>query len=755
MALASLKGIVFVFITGLLLYKLIRVHGNKLLKNESHYRIIYEDNPMPMWVYDLKTFKFLSVNRAAINEYGYTKEEFLQKTILDIRPKDEVSKVLYHVNEVSRSTKNSGPWRHIKSDGSEILVNISSQVIDAGNHGDEPAVMIIAQNITEKVIFEQKLEDLNSKLVEQKGRLSETQKIAKVGGWEFYPQDNRLIFSEEMYYLTDTKPGTEENLFNLYLMHIHPDDRPEMTKALHLLLAMGQEMDVTHRVTLSDGRVRYIRQRAKMSQDKTGPIKVIGSAQDVTELKLMELERNKYLFSLENTLNSISEGFYTLNKEMVFTRINKNFELEMGLGSEHIIGKKLTEVFPGIDERETYFNLKTVLLQRVPRKFEAYSRQFKKWLSVAAYPTEEGVAVYLHDITEQKEKDIRLKEAVDRYELVLKATQDVIYDFDLVQNKMVYNTSLKNLLNINVEHIENSLEFWRKLVHPDDLEKVMAIQQDVIAGKGSNWNCEYRLYCGEGNYKYVYDQTYISYNEKNEPTRLIGAIKDIDALKRAHEENHRLAGIITKINNMVVVMDKDHHITWVNKAFEDYCGYPLDEIRGKFPNEVLGSVMLCREKLKEIRERKERLETFSIDVEHYLKDDTRRWVNIEYTPLYDDQQNHAGYIAVHQDITARKQKEQQIQQQNNILQEISWMSSHEIRRPVASLLGLSYLYKDCRTAKEKEEIVAMMDQCAHELDCIVHTITDKITEELYLKQQHENKEAADYNDNGPFDKLAS
>ena len=182
---------------------------------------------------------------------------------------------------------------------------------------------------------------------------------------------------------------------------------------------------------------------------------------------------------------------------------------------------------------------------------------------------------------------------------------------------------------------------------------------------------------------------------------------------------------------MVILMDVDHRITWANKAFEDYTGYKLEEIKGKAPSEFLGGDRLPPHTINEIRTRKGNLETFAIDLVHHLQGGVIQWVNVEYTPLFTDCGKHTGYIAVHKNITERKEREEKIYKQNKILQEISWLSSHEIRRPVASILGLAYLSADVKEIEEKEHIITMITSCAEELDGIVHAITNKISNELY------------------------
>jgi PAS domain S-box-containing protein len=729
LVISSAKGLVFVIITCILLWQLIKNNNKRLNENDRQYRLMYEGSPLPKWIYELETLKFVSVNEAAIDWYGYSREQFLSMTILDIRPPEDKQKVIESIKTVSSNLKHSGTWTHYKANGTIIFVAITSQQITFNN---KPHVIVTVQDVTDNINYEIELKKLNNDLNEQKRKLSETQQIAKIGGWEFYVENKKLVWSDEMYIITEVQPHPQLNLYDLYVQQIHPEDRSAMIDGMNTLLSTGKHLNVTHRISLLSGQIRYVRQMARLEYKHNVPYKVIGSTQDITELKQMEIERNKFLFSLEDTLNNINEGFYALDKDLRFTKINKKFELETGIISENIIGRKLEEVFPGIVKKVTYQQYQKVLTERVSVKFEAYWRHFNKWHEVEAYPTEDGIAVYFNDITEKKEKDLQLQKAVERYETVAKATQDVIYDYDIVNDNLTFHTDATELIKCFPYDIGNDIKWWRSLLHPEDIPAVLESQHKAITNLETNWRCEYRMLC-DGEYRYVYSQGYYIYNDDRQAVRLIGAVKDIDDLKRVNEENKRLAGIITRINNMVVVMDTDHRINWVNKAFEDYTGYTYEEVKGNYPKEFLGGDRILKDTLQEVYDRKKRLETFAVDVKHYLKNGSIQWVNAEYTPLFDNCGKHTGYIAVHKNITERKEKEEKIYKQNKILQEISWLSSHEIRKPVASILGLAYLAKNADSV-EKDEIVAMIETCAEELDVIVHTITDKISNELYMSK---------------------
>ncbi len=117
----------------------------KAMVSERNYRMLFESHPQPMWLYDIDTLAFLKVNDAAVDEYGYSREEFLGMTIKDIRPPQDVPKFLELIAN-SPTFDRSGPWPHILKDGSTIQVLITSHAIRFGEHD---ARFVLAENLTE------------------------------------------------------------------------------------------------------------------------------------------------------------------------------------------------------------------------------------------------------------------------------------------------------------------------------------------------------------------------------------------------------------------------------------------------------------------------------------------------------------------------------------------------------------------------------------------------------------------------------
>lgn len=101
-----------------------------LKASEQQYRLLFENHPLPMWVYDMETLRFLRVNEAAVEKYGYSHDEFMQMSLEDIRPQEDLPSLLNHIADNNNPLQISGPWRHTSRDGKTFFVEIHSHSLD-------------------------------------------------------------------------------------------------------------------------------------------------------------------------------------------------------------------------------------------------------------------------------------------------------------------------------------------------------------------------------------------------------------------------------------------------------------------------------------------------------------------------------------------------------------------------------------------------------------------------------------------------
>jgi PAS domain S-box-containing protein len=128
--------------------------------HDAQFRYLFDQNPTPMWVYDLDSLAFLEVNEAAIQHYGYTRAEFLDMRITDIRPPEDVPKLLELTTKRPPGLRHVGRWRHRLKSGAIVDVDVSSATIEFAGR---PAVVVVARDITQQTQVEAKLREVEGR----------------------------------------------------------------------------------------------------------------------------------------------------------------------------------------------------------------------------------------------------------------------------------------------------------------------------------------------------------------------------------------------------------------------------------------------------------------------------------------------------------------------------------------------------------------------------------------------------------------
>ncbi len=186
----------------------------QLAAQAAHYQALFEQNPHPMWIYDQETLRIIAVNDFAIRDYGYSREEFLEKTILDLRPPEDVPALRENLAGMTAAVQNSGPWRHRRANGGLILVEIMSHAIEW--HG-RPARVVVAHDVTQQRHALRAIEES-----EQKFRAI------------FERANDAILTADEAYCVTSANPRALEllglsadELWGLRLPDFFPERQPD------------------------------------------------------------------------------------------------------------------------------------------------------------------------------------------------------------------------------------------------------------------------------------------------------------------------------------------------------------------------------------------------------------------------------------------------------------------------------------------------------------------------------------------------
>ncbi|MBA4136078.1 MAG: hypothetical protein C0518_02030 [Opitutus sp.] len=314
----------------------------KLLEQAARYQTLFEQNPHPMWIYETESYRILAVNDFAVQKYGYTQEEFLGMTILDLRPPEDVPRLLSSLDRPAPPVQTTGPWRHRKANGEIILVEIMShQITWLGR----TARMVVAHDITAQQRAVHVIEES-----EQKFRAI------------FQSANDAIFIADENYIITDCNPrglelfhATPEQLIGHPIPEFFPERQPEgsdsRTRARRLLrdvwTAPGAPFEWVHR--RPDGTC-FPSESTLSGLDNNGCRSIVVVVRDISERQ----RATQRLQLLQAALQATPAGIVITTADGTIDWVNPSFTRLTGYALEELVGKNPRVLRSGEHDREFY-----------------------------------------------------------------------------------------------------------------------------------------------------------------------------------------------------------------------------------------------------------------------------------------------------------------------------------------------------------------------------------------------------------------
>ncbi|MFC0263632.1 PAS domain S-box protein [Fontibacter flavus] len=256
---------------------------------------------------------------------------------------------------------------------------------------------------------------------------------------------------------------------------------------------------------------------------------------NIDERKQSAIDLEKAYQEKNKILESIGDAFFALDKNWTVTYWNKEAELVLGKSRNEMIGQNLWEKYADAIDSDFYRQYHESMETGRNLSFEEYYPTLQKWFEVSVYPSQDGLSVYFKDVTLRKEADIRLHQANERFEKVTEATNDAIWDWDIVNDTLYWGVGFKTLFGLDIEKIRPTQEVWTDHIHPEDKDGVISSLNSIIESGQTNWTAEYRYKRQNGSFANVIDRGIVIRGINSEAVRMVGAMTDISERKR-HEE---------------------------------------------------------------------------------------------------------------------------------------------------------------------------------------------------------------------------
>ena len=649
---------------------------SKLLESLEKYKYLFENNPAPMFIWDFQTLQIIDCNEEALLMYGYTREEFLNLNIRDIRPEEDIDLI----NEATQNEEVYGQihhniWRHKRKNGELLYVEVAGHLI---NLGDRRATLVQINDITAKELAIKELKDNEAKL-----RTASI--IAKLGYWQLDINNDKLFWSDEIYNIWGVHKDSFEVSFSAFFASIHPDDQESFWANQALALSGEKELDFEHRIVLADGSIKWVHEKGKLVQDKFGKAVLLeGTVQDITERKNVQIalqERNAFIeTALENlpigiAVNKMDSGTATL--------MNKKFGEIYGWPIEVLTD--IPTFFEKVYPDESY---RTEISQRIMADIASGDVNRMTWEEITItnqwgenrIVNAKNIPIYdqnlmistVVDVTERVQAQQSLIESNERYNLVSKATSDAIWDWDIINESIYFGEGFEIIFGHSSYELSLNLSNWAKYLHPEDKERVLDSLWKVIESPENNWVEEYRYKKADGQYAYVVDNGFVIRNSHGKGIRMVGAMHDISQKRKREQQLKLLESVIVNTKDSIIITEAEPidepgpRIIYVNEAFTKMTGYTAEEVIGKTPRILQGSNSDKKE-LAKLKVALQNWESCEVTLINYKKNGEEFWINFSVTPVADKTGWFTHWIAVERDITDQVNQQQKINSERNLL----------------------------------------------------------------------------------------
>ncbi len=478
---------------------------------------------------------------------------------------------------------------------------------------------------------------------------------------------------------------------------------------------------------------------------------------DISQRKNAEQEKNSLLATLENSLNEI---YICDSESLKFTYVNKGALLNLGYSEKEVMELTPLDLKPEFSIK-AYKKLIFPLINGNKEKITFFTRHQRK--DGSQYPVEvhlqlvtennnkRFLAVIL-DITNRKKAEERIIKANERFEKVTEATNDAIWDWDIVKQTYYRSKAIERFFGKQSLKTFRESDFWQDKFHPDDVLTVKKSLSDAISNPlASRWESEYRVFNEHGKTLYVVDRAVIIRNKKGEAIRMVGAMTDISEQKQADQENSFKANLLSMIGQATIATNIDGVINYWNKAAEKIYGWTAEEATGM---NIIDATTpeVNREQAMQIMQVLKEGQTWSGEFNVRNKNGDSFPALITNTAIYDENNVMSGIIGISTDITQEVKNEEllkqytiELERSNEELEQFAFVASHDLQEPlrmISSFMDLLHRkYGDKLDEKGHQYIYFATDGAKR----MKHIILD-LLDYSRAKKPAEGKEAVDMNE---------
>ncbi|MBI4730645.1 MAG: PAS domain S-box protein [Chloroflexi bacterium] len=504
------------------------------------FHLLFYNHPTPMWIYDLESLAFLEANDAAVEKYGYTREEFLRLTLKDIRPQEDVARLVADVKKKRPSLQHSGEWRHHLRDGRIIDVEITSHTLEFRGR---KAALVTAHDITERKQAEKNLQESETRYRSLVENISDVIYTLDLHGKFTYvsPVVERL-----------SKYTASELIGRNFAEFIYPADLPGLLENFNQTL-QGDLGSHEYRILDRDGALHYIRSSSQLDVKDGTVVGLNGIMTEITERKQADITERKQAEEAlragrdfaEQVVNALGEGLTVTDAEGHFLYVNPAYARMVGRSPESMLGCHPADFTAPADQDR----LGKERLHRINGETSTYESRLlhanghEVPVLITAVPHQSngayaGSIAAISDITERKQAEDNLRKSEERFRTILDNLDDGYYEVDLKGNFTLFNPAYARYLGYRKNEMMGLN--YRQYMSPETAKDVFQVFNRCYKTGLPKRIYDIELICKDGTRRFTEISVSLIKTADKGIVGFRGIVRDISERKQAEEEISKL-----------------------------------------------------------------------------------------------------------------------------------------------------------------------------------------------------------------------
>jgi PAS domain S-box-containing protein len=362
-------------------------------------------------------------------------------------------------------------------------------------------------------------------------------------------------------------------------------------------------------------------------------------------------------------------GYCTLSEKGLILEANLTAATLLGVARGTLVKQPISRfIFP--EDQDSYYRFRKQLFATgAPQACEL--RMMKKdetafWANLAATAAQDAdgapvCRVVMSDITTRKRSEQTLRESEQRLRLAQDAARAGAWEWNLQTHENIWSEEIWPLYGLEPHSIPPSYEGWQQTLHPDDRSRVeQAVRAAVRAER--EFELEWRVNAPSGPLRWLLARGRPLRDANGQVTRYLGIVMDITARRQAEDRLRLQGAALAAAANAIVITDRTGRIQWANQAFSVLTGYPLDEALGRNPRDLVRSGAHGRDFYVDLWRTILAGQVWEGEIINRRKDHSQYHEFMTITPVRDPDGTIGHFVAVKQDITARRQSEQALRE---------------------------------------------------------------------------------------------